>query len=78
MAAMTSGSRLGELGQITAPTLVIHGKEDPIVHHAHAQKLASLIPGAKLVLLEGIGHEVPVGLVDQIHANLFDLFAQVE
>jgi len=59
------------------PTLVVHGKEDPVVHYAHAEKLASLIPGAKLVLLEGVGHEIPNELAEQIHADMFEIFAQV-
>ncbi|MFT3854399.1 MAG: alpha/beta hydrolase [Ilumatobacteraceae bacterium] len=47
------------LGEITTPTLVIHGTEDPILPYPHGVALASEILGAKLVTLEGVGHEIP-------------------
>jgi pimeloyl-ACP methyl ester carboxylesterase len=47
------------LGTITAPTLILHGDLDPLVPAAHAQALAVEIPGARLVRLEGVGHEFP-------------------
>jgi pimeloyl-ACP methyl ester carboxylesterase len=47
------------LGQIRVPTLVLHGTEDPLFPIGHALALASEIPGARLVRLEGIGHELP-------------------
>jgi pimeloyl-ACP methyl ester carboxylesterase len=48
-----TGSRLGEL---TTPTLVIHGKEDRLANPANAGVLGDLIPGAKVVLLDGASH----------------------
>jgi pimeloyl-ACP methyl ester carboxylesterase len=45
------------LGEITAPTLVVHGIEDPMFPYAHAVALADEIPGAELLPLEGTGHE---------------------
>lgn len=47
------------LGTITAPTLVIHGTDDPMFPLAHGQALAREIPGARLLAVEGMGHEVP-------------------
>jgi pimeloyl-ACP methyl ester carboxylesterase len=47
------------LGQITAPTLVIHGTEDPLFPLAHGEALAREIPGARLLPLAGAGHELP-------------------
>jgi pimeloyl-ACP methyl ester carboxylesterase len=47
------------LGQVSAPTLVIHGSEDPLFPFAHAQALANEIPGARLLPLERVGHEMP-------------------
>jgi 3-oxoadipate enol-lactonase len=44
------------LSALTSPTLVLHGTEDRIVDPENARILASLIPGAELVLLEGAGH----------------------
>ena len=47
------------LGQLTAPTLVIHGTEDPLFPPAHAVALARTIPGAELLMLDGVGHQLP-------------------
>jgi pimeloyl-ACP methyl ester carboxylesterase len=47
------------VSEIIAPTLVLHGTEDPLFPYAHGEALAREIPGARLVPLEGAGHEVP-------------------
>jgi pimeloyl-ACP methyl ester carboxylesterase len=47
------------LGSISMPALVFHGTEDPLFPLAHGERLAAEIPGASLVLLEGVGHEHP-------------------
>ena len=47
------------VGTITAPTLIIHGTEDPFFPFADAVALAKEIPGADLLPLEGVGHELP-------------------
>ena len=49
----------GSLDEIRASTLVIHGTEDPLFPVAHGEALAAEIPDARLLLLEGMGHEVP-------------------
>jgi pimeloyl-ACP methyl ester carboxylesterase len=47
------------LGRITAPTLVIHGTEDPLFPLEHGEALAREIAGARFLPLERVGHEVP-------------------
>ncbi|MFE3451784.1 alpha/beta fold hydrolase [Nonomuraea sp. NPDC059194] len=47
------------LGEITAPTLVLHGTADPLFPYGHAEALAREIPGASLVPLPGVGHQMP-------------------
>ena len=47
------------LGEITAPTLVLHGTDDPLFPYDHAEALAGEIRGAHLVPLAGVGHEMP-------------------
>ena len=74
-AIIASGSRLDDLGQITVPTLVIHGTEDPLLAPAHAIKYASFIPGARLVWMEGVGHELPAGIMELVHREIFNLFS---
>jgi pimeloyl-ACP methyl ester carboxylesterase len=45
--------------EITAPTLVIHSETDPLFPPAHGEALARMIPGARLLRLESMGHETP-------------------
>ncbi|MQY16354.1 Aclacinomycin methylesterase RdmC [Streptomyces sp. RB5] len=47
------------LGDIAVPTLVLHGTADPLFPLAHGEALAAEIPGARLVALPGMGHQVP-------------------
>ncbi|WP_280427149.1 alpha/beta fold hydrolase [Nocardia brasiliensis] len=47
------------LGDITAPTLVLHGTEDPLFPLEHGKALAAAIPGAELLPLPETGHQVP-------------------
>jgi len=47
----------GRLGEIRAPLLVIHGRQDPILSFQHGRRLAEAVPGARMVALEG-GHEL--------------------
>jgi pimeloyl-ACP methyl ester carboxylesterase len=47
------------LGEITAPTLILHGTLDPLFPPPHAETLCAEIPGARLVWLDGVGHEFP-------------------
>ncbi|WP_310368253.1 alpha/beta fold hydrolase [Catenuloplanes atrovinosus] len=49
-------ARRAPLATITAPTLVIHGSADPLFPPAHAEALAPLVPGARLTIVDGMGH----------------------
>jgi len=57
-AILASGDRSESLASVTAPTLVIHGANDPLVPLAHGRATASAIPGAKLLVVEGLGHGI--------------------
>lgn len=48
----------GRLGEVRAPTLVIHGSEDRVIAPVYAHRMAESVPGARLVVLEGMGHEL--------------------
>ena len=54
------------LGQIAAPTLVLHGDEDPLFPYGHALALAREIPGAELICLARTGHELPRATWDEV------------
>lgn len=67
-----SGSRLEELGQIKMPTLIIHGKTDPLVPFEHCKKYAPLIPHAKKLFLDGMGHDMPSIYMEDIHRAILE------
>jgi pimeloyl-ACP methyl ester carboxylesterase len=58
-AIIASGDRTAEVRGITAPTLVIHGTADPLVTPLGGRATARAIPGAKLMWIEGMGHDLP-------------------
>ena len=60
------------LDQINAPTLVIHGTADPILPFDHGEALVASIPGATMMALEGVGHEMPEAEWPRIVAALLD------
>jgi pimeloyl-ACP methyl ester carboxylesterase len=62
-AIIASGDRVSLLQKIIAPTLVIHGKEDPLVPVSGGIDTARHVSGAKLELIEGMGHDLPQPLL---------------
>jgi pimeloyl-ACP methyl ester carboxylesterase len=72
-AIFASGSRRRRLGQIKAPTLVIHGSADRLVAPSGGRATARAIPGANLLMVGGMGHDLPRGvwplLIDAIAGN---------
>jgi proline iminopeptidase len=66
LAIVASGDRRRELARITAPTLVIHGRDDPLVRLAAGEDTARNIRGAKLLVIEGMGHDLPPAVLPQI------------
>jgi pimeloyl-ACP methyl ester carboxylesterase len=64
-AILASGSRKERLGQVKAPTLVIHGTVDPLVRPEGGKDTAASIPGAKLLMIEGMGHALPIPMWPQ-------------
>ena len=70
LAAMADRERAGLLARITTPTLVVHGKADPLVPYACGEDTARRIPNAKLHGIEGMGHDMPPGAIDNMMARL--------
>ncbi len=70
LAVVADITRAALLHRIAAPTLVIHGKADPLVPLACGEDTARRIPGAKLVVIDGMGHDLPPEPVRQILAAL--------
>jgi pimeloyl-ACP methyl ester carboxylesterase len=65
-AILASGSRKARLAQVKAPTLVIHGTVDPLVRPEGGKDTAASIPGAKLMMIEGMGHALPIPMWPQV------------
>jgi pimeloyl-ACP methyl ester carboxylesterase len=65
-AILAAGDRTAQLRGITAPTVVIHGTRDRMVMPSGGRETAKAIPGARLVMIEGMGHDLPRGAWDRI------------
>jgi pimeloyl-ACP methyl ester carboxylesterase len=65
-ALLTSGDRTEELGQVRAPTLVVHGAADKMVAPSGGAATAKAIRGAELMTIEGMGHDLPRGVWPQL------------
>jgi pimeloyl-ACP methyl ester carboxylesterase len=73
VASICSGDRTQRLRDLAVPTVVIHGTDDPLIDVSGGEATAAAIPGAELVLIEGMGHDLPEGawprIVDALTAN---------
>lgn len=65
LAILASGDRSQSLAMVRAPTLVIHGKSDPLLPFAAGEETAALIRGSTLWAIEGMGHQLPMKLMPQ-------------
>jgi pimeloyl-ACP methyl ester carboxylesterase len=61
-----TGDRRARLSSVTAPTLVIHGNDDPLFLPACGRDTAASIPDAELLLIDGMGHDLPIGVWQHI------------
>jgi pimeloyl-ACP methyl ester carboxylesterase len=74
-AVIGSGSLLRHDRRITAPTVVIHGNADKLMRPSGGRAIARAIPGARLVLIDGMGHELPEQVWDQVIGELKNNFS---
>jgi pimeloyl-ACP methyl ester carboxylesterase len=65
-AIIASPDRTAALGAVTVPTQVIHGEADPLVALSGGRATAAAVPGAKLLVIPGMGHDLPRGAWDQV------------
>lgn len=72
-AILASGSRQRALRSVRTPTLVIHGAADPLIPPEMGRMTADAVPGARLRMIDGLGHDLPPGawpqLIDEIAAH---------
>ena len=66
MAIAAGGSRAAGLRTVRVPTLVLHGSADTLIEPSGGQRTAELVPGARYVVIEGMGHDYPSGYWDEL------------
>jgi pimeloyl-ACP methyl ester carboxylesterase len=71
-AILASGSRSESLASVDRPALVIHGAADALIHPSGGERTAEVIPDAKLVVIDGMGHDLPRSFWPQITDLLVD------
>lgn len=74
LAIASDTDRAGLLAKISAPTLVLHGKADPMVPYACAEDTQRRIAGARLVGIDGMAHDLPPALCPQLSGQLLAHF----
>jgi len=78
LAIIASPDRTGALRSLTVPTLVIHGADDPLVGVSGGAATARAVPDAELVVLDGMGHDLPRALWPEITGRIAGLVERVE
>ena len=68
-AVYAAPDRRSELSEVTVPTLVIHGADDPLIRQEASKEIAAAVPGAKYCLIEGMGH----GILRPVWPRLIEL-----
>ncbi len=58
-AIYADGDRSGRLAEVAVPTLVIHGRDDTLIDPSGGVRTAEVIPGARLVMIDDMGHDLP-------------------
>lgn len=76
LAILADGDRTTRLRRVTAPTLVIHGADDPLVDVGGGRATAAAVPGARLVVIEDMAHELPLPLVGRLLEEISDHLAR--
>jgi pimeloyl-ACP methyl ester carboxylesterase len=66
LAILAAGDRRAELAHIRVPTLIVHGTHDPLLPVAAGRDTARHIPGARLLEIDGMGHDLPPAATPRI------------
>ncbi len=71
-AILADGDRTQRLAGVSAPSLVVHGEEDPFISVSGGEATAAAIPEARLVKIPTMGHDLPPTLMNQLHAHVLE------
>ena len=77
LAIMVSGNRKSKLSSITVPTLIIHGSDDPVIRVEGGKDTHEAILGSELLIIEGMGHSLPLETWTQISNAIAENAAKV-
>jgi pimeloyl-ACP methyl ester carboxylesterase len=77
-AVYASGSRGETLPKVTAPTLVVHGLDDTLITPSGGERTAELIPGASLLMVADMGHDLPAALWPLVTGTILGFTSMVE
>ena len=77
-AIVANGDRRPLLTTIRVPTLVLHGAEDPLIPAACGEDIARHVPGARLHIIPGMGHDLPLALTDELVGTIAALAGAAE
>lgn len=69
-AVLTTPDRTAALGAVAVPTLVVHGEVDPLIDRSGGAATAAAIPGAELLMIPGMGHDLPAGVWPELVAAI--------
>jgi pimeloyl-ACP methyl ester carboxylesterase len=78
VAVLASPDRTSGMRGLRMPALVIHGRQDPLVTLSGGEATAAAIPGAELVVLDGMGHDLPQPLWGEITGRIAALVERAE
>lgn len=78
IAALASPDRTPDLRSVEVPALVLHGAQDPLVNLSGGRATAEALPNAELVVIDGMGHDLPPALWGEITGRIADLADSVE
>jgi len=78
VAALASGDRTARLRSLRVPSLVLHGADDLMCDVSGGRATAEAIPGAKLVIIDGMGHSLPRQLWSEMATHIADLVDRAE
>ncbi|WP_424532313.1 alpha/beta fold hydrolase [Sphaerisporangium viridialbum] len=78
VAVLASGDRTARLRTLRVPTLVLHGADDVMCDLSGGRATAAAIPGAKLVIFDGMGHSLPRQLWPEFATHIAELVHHTE
>ena len=78
LAVAASHDRTAALRSVSVPTLVLHGTDDPLVDVSGGRATASAVPGAELVVFDGMGHDLPRALWPDMARRIAELVERAQ